>query len=611
MKARMNQPQLPHRGLSRSAIALLALLVPFSATAEEATTTQEPATAENVNPLEPLVVSALRMPQDPAKVTSSVTVLDPDALQNEGLYQLRETLNQSPGVISTSTGGQTGALGSLFIRGTTTAYSQIVVDGVRLGDASTPLGNFLSASRTYDVGRIEVLRGPQGAIYGGESIGGVLWLETPRGVGAPGGSVTVEAGSFHSLDTHATLQGRVGELSYFLGGGYQETDNDTAEQDFHQGNVALRLEGKLSDVWTVGTTYRGVDAYYNNLGNSDDHLDGSLVTLYAVGEISKVWTARFLAGYQQESYDSDSSFGNYGTDLNAGSFSTDQEITLAENLRLLAGAYVHQSSFENTIGTDETRDRYGLHAVLEWDIVENFTATAAVRWEDYDAYGDETTWRVGSIYQIAASRTSVRGGIGSSFRAPSFLDLFGSSFGAGNPNLDAESSLGWDLGIGQEIGAHHLLEVTWFDNRISDQIQSNPTPPVNLSGDTSTNGLEVGIRGSWLENALNYRLAWTYLHESLSDQPRNAVTTSIDWAPADKVLVGIGATGLSDHSWGGDPLDGYIVTRLYGSYQLTEAVKLHARVENALNEDYQLGSFFGSTVQGAGSGVYAGITVDW
>ncbi len=610
----MNQSHLPHRGARLSALALLALLVPFSAAVAEPEDTREPALAENVKPLEPLVVSALSVPQDPAKVTSAVTVLDPAALQNEGLYQLRDALNQSPGVISMSNAGQVGAVGALFIRGTATAYSQIVVDGIRLGDSTTPLGNFLSSSRTYDVGRIEVLRGPQGAIYGGESIGGVLWLETPRGTGAPSGSATVEGGSFHSLDTHATFQGTLGKLSYFLGGGYQESDNDGANQDFHQGNVALRLEGQLSEVWTVGTTYRGVDAYYNNLGESDDHLDSSLVTLYAVGEISKVWTARFLAGFQQEFYDSDSMYGNYGTDMRAGSFSTDQEITLAENVRLLAGAFVHQTAFENTIGTDETRDRYGLHAVVEWDILENLTTTAAVRWEDYDAYGDETTWRLGSVYQIAASGTSVRGGIGTSFRTPSFLDLFGSSFGAGNPNLNAESSLGWDLGVAQEIGKHHLLEVTWFDNRISDQIQSNPTPPVNLPGDTSTNGLEFGIRGSWLENALNYRLAWTYLHESLSDQPRNAVTASVDWAPIDKLLVGIGATGLSDHSWGADPIDGYIITRLYGSYQLTENVKLHARVENALNEDYQLFNFtqYGSKpVQGAGSGIYAGITVDW
>ncbi len=590
----------PHAGTYRSALALLALIAHAPARA-----------AETADPLPPLIVSALRIPQDAATVTSAVTVLDPEELQNQGLFQLRDALNASPGVISTSTGGQTGALGSLFIRGTTTAYSQIVVDGLRLSDSTTPLGNVLSAGRTYDVGGIELLRGPQGAIYGGESVGGVLWLETPHGSGSPHAETTFEAGSWHSLAAHGSFQGQTGDLAYYLSGGYEETDNDSTNQDFHQANTALRVEGKINSVWTLGTTYRGSNSYFNDSGNSDNYLDSQIATVYASGKISTCWTAHFLAGFQQEFYDSDSAFGNYGTDLRAGTVSTDHEITLAENLRLLAGAYFNQSSFQNTIGTDENRDLYGVHAVLEWDATDHLTTTAAVRWEDYAAYGDETTWRLGSIYNLAATGTSFRGGVGTSFRSPSYLDLFGSSFGAGNPDLQAESAIGWDFSVGQKIGTHHTAELTWFHNRITDQIQSFPTPPVNVSGDTSTEGLEFGIHGSWLDDALNYRLAWTYLHESLSDQPRNAATASLDWKPTAKSLIGIGATHLSAHSWGGDPLSAYTVARIYGSYQLTEKVRLIGRVENAFDANYQLASFFGTTVQGSGTGVYAGITVDW
>ncbi len=589
----------PQRGTFRSALALLALIA------------QSPVRAEEPAILEPLIVSALRIPQDPSTVTSAVTMLDPLELQDQGIFQLRDALNFSPGVISTSTGGETGAIGSLFIRGTTTAYSQLVVDGVRLSDSTTPLGNILSASRTYDVGRIELLRGPQGAIYGGESIGGVLWLETPHGSGDLHGSATVEAGSFHSLSAHGMAQGQTGDLSYYLSGGYEETDNDAPQQDFHQWNTALRAEGKINSVWTLGATYRANDSYFNDSGNSDNYLDSQLATVYAIGKISDCWTARFNAGFQQEFYDSNSSFGNYGTDLRAGSISTDQEITLAENVRLLAGAFFNENSFQNTIGTDESSNRYGAYSALEWDATDHLTATAALRWEDYDAYGDELTWRIGSIYHIAATGTSIRGGVGTSFRSPSYLDLFGSSFGAGNPDLKAESAIGWDLGVEQKIGSHHEAEVTWFRNNITDQIQSFPTPPVNVSGDSTTDGLEVGLHGSWMENALNYRLAWTYLHASLSDQPRNAATASVDWKPTTKSLVGIGATHLSAHSWGGDPVGAYTVARLYGSYQLTEKVKLNARLENALDENYDLSSFFGTTVKGAGTGLYAGITVDW
>src|SRR5688500_2113305 len=86
-----------------------------------------PVTAEIENDLDDLVASAHRLPAEAAKVTSAVTVLDPQGLEARGIVDLRTALNEVPGVISTSTSGQTGGIGSLFIRGTTTAYSQIVV----------------------------------------------------------------------------------------------------------------------------------------------------------------------------------------------------------------------------------------------------------------------------------------------------------------------------------------------------------------------------------------------------------------------------------------------------------------------------------------------------
>ena len=119
----MSYQTSPLRGSSRSAIALLALLVLL---------VHFPVHAENLDQplpkpaLEPLIVSALQVPRNPSVVTAAVTVLDPGALEDRGLLQLRDALNEVPGVVSTSTSGQTGAPGSLFIRGTTTQYAQVV-----------------------------------------------------------------------------------------------------------------------------------------------------------------------------------------------------------------------------------------------------------------------------------------------------------------------------------------------------------------------------------------------------------------------------------------------------------------------------------------------------
>lgn len=581
--------------------------------------------------LEAMIVSALRTPQEASTVTSAVTVLDPQQLQDQGLVQLRDALNASPGVISTSTGGQTGSVGSLFIRGTKTADSQVVIDGMRLSDSNSPLGNLLASGRSYNFGSIEVLRGPQGAVYGGESIGGVLWLTTPTGSGKPSGSATVEGGSFDSFSGNAFYQGQVNDLSFYLAGGYEETANEgSTPQDFHMGSTALRLEGKANDAWTLGSTFRSADSFYQNSGGfgaptgSDDHFDAILTTLYATGRISDVWTARFLAGYHQDRYDSEFLDWSgvpaaYGTDLEAFSVSTDHEITLSEKLRLLAGAFYHGDDYSVTDGVDESGTRYGAHVAAEWQPVEHLTTTAALRWEDYDSFGSETTWRLGSIYQFESTGTALRAGVGRSFRTPSYTDLFyNAPWYVGNPGLEAQTSIGWDVGVEQGIGDHHTLEVTWFSNHIKDAIESYYDPDgdfvyssTNLDGTTVTDGLEVGLRGDWLDRTLNYRVAWTYLHESLSGQPRNATTADLNWKATDKALVGTGFTALSSHSWGGDPIDGYALFRLYGSYQITETVKLHARAENLLGANYQLASYNGSVVEGSGAAVYAGLTVDW
>ncbi len=602
----MLQLPTPLRGSCRSALALVALFAPFSARAEE-----QPAP-------EPLIVSALRVPQAASTVTSAVTVLDPRELEARGILQLRDALNDAPGVISTSTGGQTGAVGSLFIRGTTNVHSQVVIDGVRLSDANTPLGNLLSASRAYDVGSIEILRGPQGAIYGGESIGGVLWMETPHGAGNPHGSTSAEAGSFDSFSTHSMFQGETANLSYYLSGGYEETANDGPRERFHQANTALRAEGEIDTIWTVGTTFRAANNFYDDHGSSDNAFDSELATLYATGKISDRWTSRFHAGFQQELYDNDSSYGNYGTDMRAASVSTDQEIALSQNIRLLAGAYLHQDSYQDTNQTDQAHRHYGIHSALEWDVIEHLTATAALRWEDYDAYGDEFTWRFGSVYNLEATDTRLRGGIGTSFRAPSYTELFFDSANPdytykGNPNLTAETSLGYDFGIEQKIGQHHIVDATWFRNNIHHAIDyaDDWSTSINRPNQSTADGTELGLRGSWLESALNYRLAWTYLHHSLSDQPRNAATASVDWKPTTKSLLGIGATHLSDRAWGGDPIGAYTVARLYGSYQLSKKVKFHARIENAFDADYRLSSFYGTAIKASGAGCYAGVTVDW
>ncbi|WP_367874218.1 TonB-dependent receptor plug domain-containing protein [Luteolibacter sp. Populi] len=612
----MHQPQMAS-GLHRALASVPRPLLATGITSLAAALTL-PAAAEIEKELDSLVVSAWRMPAEASKTTSAVTVLDPRDLEERGIFDLRTALNEVPGVISTSTAGQSGAIGSLFIRGTTTAYSQVIVDGIRVSDATAPLGNFLSGARVDDLSRIEVLRGPQSAIHGGESVGGVLWLETARGEGDPSTRLWAEAGSFGTINGHASTQGSSGALSWFAGLGYDTTGNDVSLQRYEQERGALRVEWAQSDDLTLGVTYRGTDSRYDYqaFGANTDHLDAALGTVYAKARLSACWDARFTIGHYRETYDNEnlSSFGasTFGTDMDRTSAAMDHAVKLGDRVTLLGGAFFEHTDFRNTIGTDLGRDRYGAYTGLEVTPIDSLVTSAVIRWEDYDAYGDEFTWRAGAAWTAPKIGTILRGGIGRAFRTPTFLDLFGTTFGAGNPNLKAEDSLGWDIGIEQPLGGSHFVSVTWFENSIEDRIRSIPTPPVNLPGETPARGLETALGGSWCEGAVRYRVAWTWLDESLQDQPDHTATASLDWRPAEKWLIGIGASYVDERSWGGLPMEDYLLARIYGSYQATEQLQLHARVENVFDSSYQLSRFNGSPpVEGAGLGFFSGATLEF
>lgn len=565
------------------------------------------APAEIEKELDALVVSAWRMPGKASETTSAVTVLDPRELEERGVLDLRQALNEVPGVIATSTSGQTGAIGSVFIRGTTTSYTQLLVDGMRVSDSTVSLGNFFSGARLDDLGRIEVLRGPQAAVHGGESVGGVIWLETARGEGDPVTSMRMEGGSFDSLNGHLSNSGEKGGFSWFLGAGYDGTHNDAVSQDFDQARAAMRLEWEQSENLTLGMTFRGTDSRfrYESFGMNTDHTDATLATVYANARLAPGWLTRFTLGHFTERYDNDTAFGNYGSDIGRTVLSTDHSIAMGDHHTLLSGAFWEYTDFSNTIGTATDAQRYGVHAGWEWKPAESVSADAVLRWEDYAEYSDQVTWRVGSSWQ-ALGGTRLRVGVGKAFRTPTYLDLYGTAFGAGNPDLAAEESIGWDLGIEQRIGAAHRVSLTYFENSIEDRIQSFPTPPVNLSGDTPTRGLEFASEGD-LSACLGYRLSWTWLGASLQDQPDNTASASLAWRPTERLLLGCGASFVDERSYGGTPMDSYLLLRIHGSYRVSENLSIHARVENLADESYEL-SRFGTPIKGAGLGLFAGLT---
>lgn len=592
------------RALPRSAI-LLVLSSTFAGLS--------PLAAEETETLAPTTVVANRIFTPLAQSGSAVTVLEGEMLEEAQVFRLEDALRRSPGVFSESTGGQRGSISSLFLRGMKTAHAHVRVDGVRLSDSTVSTNNFLGNGLLDGVGRIEILRGPQSALYGGESIGGVIGVYSEQGSGTPESHVFVEGGSFGTLRTGASSSGGFDSgLSYSLGIGWETTENDaqgTPELDHEQLAYTLRLDYDRSDHARFGATFRGGHGEFHDTFGGENFTDYQLVTVYGEIDITDTWKSRLRFGSYTESYD----FGQpstFATDAEKLSLGWENEIKWSGDHTTAFGALFEQTDFAQDFSFPADRDQLGLFATHLWEVSEDFVLTGGIRWEDYDDYGDEFTWRTTAAYTIPNSETTLRGSYGTAFRTPNLLELNGGPFEAGNPNLSPERSKGWDLGITQSFGDDVSLNLTWFENDVENLIVDRfGAAPFNTAGEGKASGLELGLEGQ--AGSIRYGLAYTYLEDSLVSLPEHVVQAHLHWEASDQLDLGVEVSYVGERKLAGDPLDAYLVTKLYGSYEVNDHVTINARLENAFDERYEHASFGGTPVAARRLGAFAGLTVTW
>lgn len=572
------------------------------------------------------------------KVGSAVSVLDVAGLENEGIFHLDEALKFAPGVVSESISGQRGSASSLLLRGTTTGHAHIRVDGMRISGPNIASGNFFGGARLGGLSRIEILRGPQSALYGGDAIGGVLGLYSQKGTGAPGGSLRLEAGSFESFSSSLRLHGEIDRFSYNLGIGHEATANDLPNNRHGQISYSLRLDYQASDSLALGMTLRGFDSHfrrprYSDPGfarDADDDTESTLATFFAELQVSDRWKSKLTLGVYDEGYDSRShgSANYYRTDGRKRAVYWDNTVDWSERHSTTAGLVYETTDFSYASWyfglTEDRRDaeQHGVYLNHRWDVTDALSLTGGVRWEDYDTYGGETTWRAAVAYRVEETNSKFRASAGKGFRPPAFTEIYGFG-GASNFDLKAEQSFGWDVGVDQVFcGGQYQVGVTYFENRIDDQITTRFGPPPNYAsvtynapGTSVTRGVELESHARWLDGRLRASLAYTWLAESLLDQPEHSGGLRISGDVTDRLEAGGSVTYLDDRSWGGNALDAYALVNLHANYRVSSSVTLHARVTNVFDKDYEYSNFgsgiYRETYPGRGRGLFAGVTLEW
>jgi vitamin B12 transporter len=614
------------------ALRSLALALPTSALAVSFAEAQ----VSPLTPAEEIVVTSSLVAQPRRQIGTAVSVLDAAEIELRGYNDLVSALRTQPGIGISNSGGA-GKPTALRIRGEEHYRTLLVIDGVKAVDPSAPQAapSFETLLATTDLERVEVLRGPQGFIYGADA-GGVVNVLTKRGGGDLGARLGLEYGEFATRKLDAALSGGDETGDYFISVSDLETDGFNAQSadmvlgdDDGAANTTLhaKLGWEPTDALRLQLVARGTDAenHYDGCGFptvydcrgtteqsiyklSAEHTRGALSNVFGVSQ-ADIARADFATGAPAFATD-----GELGRVEYMGTFKPSAALALVYGIDFLDEKLVAGIA-------PRSRDQRGYYVEYQGAFADAFFVTAGARYDDNDDFGGHTSSRVSAAYvqSFAAGRSlKYRASVGTGFRAPSLYEVaynvgpFASPPAAGG-FLQEENSEGYDLGIEYDLANGTRLEVTFFDQQIQNEIFFDLvgfSGYLQSPGTSTSKGIEVGARvplGERFELNANWTNndAESSANEQRLRRPKNLGNVGLRYRSASERLNLLAHYRLARDSLdiGGVALDDYEVLDFSASFAVTEQFEVHGRVQNAADETYQ--EILGYST--AGRAAYAGV----
>ncbi len=476
-----------HRVLAVFAVATVGLTA--AAAAQE---------AQDTIRLEDITVTATRVPVSAGALASSITVLRGEELQARGIRNVSDALRAVPG-LNVVQNGSFGAATSLFLRGGESDYVKVLIDGVAVNQ---PGGAFNFANlTTTNIERIEILRGPASVLYGSDATVGVVQIFTKRGDGPFRVSAGGRAGTYGSVGFDMDLSGAAEHSNYtlaidrFMTNGSYDFNND------HDNLVVSGLfRTRPNDATDIALSLRYQDSEFHfptdGAGNLVDQNAFSVNEVTTIGvEAGRFLTDRVEArvvlasnvvsgGTNDAQDDEDDTQGFYAfrsiQDLSRQSVDLRTNVYFNDGMILTAGAQLEQqeertfneseSEFGPSSGsTDVERSNRAYYAQLLANMA-GFSVVVGGRLDDNEAFGTFVTYRAAAAYGL--SGTKLRASVGRSFKAPTFFENFATGFVVGNPDLEPERSLSWEVGLERTLfDGRVTLVSTYFDQTFEDLIQ--------------------------------------------------------------------------------------------------------------------------------------------
>ncbi|UOG92191.1 MAG: TonB-dependent vitamin B12 receptor [Candidatus Thiothrix sulfatifontis] len=563
--------------------------------------------AEDATPLDDIVVTADRKARTVDATLAPVSIITRKDIEQYQATSVPEVLRRLPGITLSNSGG-VGKATSVFIRGTNSSHVLVLIDGIKMGSATT--GTVAFEDLPLDqVERIEVVRGPRSSLYGSEAIGGVIQIFTRKGGKGFQPEISISAGSNNTQKANVNLAGGDTTTWYNVNAGTEKTDgfNATAnnkEPDadgYARDSVSLRAGHRFAngtDVDVALLQAQGNNDYDGAFGNQGEFVQQALSgkVRHSIGD-KAVLTAQLGQAKDESDNFKDGAFkSRFNTTRDTVSLQADVAVRANDSL---------------TVGIEQQQDKvnssttYAIASRANTGLFGNYQTTLgatqldiSARQDDNEQFGNHTTGGV-AVGRDLPNGMRVTAAYGTAFKAPTFNNLYFPN--SGDASLQPEESQNTELGVsGKAAGDKVRWSANAFSNNIDNLISyPPPTYKVSQTEKARIQGMELsaGTQLAGWEVNTNLTLqkpenrSGADAGKNLTLRPERLASVDID-RDLGKFRVGATVRGESQRytdtaNTESKKLAGYGTLDLRADYQLAKSWTVGVKLSNVLNKDYQ------------------------
>ena len=561
--------------------------------------------------LEPIIITANRTVESINETLSMVTIIERKEIEASAAQSLPELVSQSTGLDFITKGGY-GQNSSLYLRGTGSGHLLLLVNGVRFHDVtSTNSAASFEHIPVELIERVEIVRGPKASLYGSDAIGGVIQVFTKPEQQSQFASISI--GTENTQKISAGFANSREKFSYSLKAsqlrtdGTSSKDNNLEADGYENRSISAQLDYILPTDTIIGINSHHSTGYneYDYCGNSSNNCQSDFTQwstdTYWKGAINSQWDSEFHLGKSsQQRQSKNDATGDYHGEVFSSSWVN--HIKLSQQQRLVSGIdYSQDSTLKSyTSSPNWKRSSTALFGNLSGDLDNSNQYNVGLRIEDNQQFGSHLTGDI--AYEKALDNDStLRLSYGEAFKAPSLYQLYDSSYG--DATLQPEESSTIEIHYSRELSTGTTLNAALFNTVISNMIDWHDPDPSNdwwIADASYMNINKAEIDG--LELEIDTEIDFWKLHTSLAllnPMDRKESKQLLGRAKRTLKLHGtrtLGRYNLSldwvnqghRFSYGDSRISGYSKLDLKLGHKLNQQTKLHFKVGNLFDKQYQL-----------------------